>query len=274
MITEEARVRWDVDGYLLQPGLLSGETCARVTAALSAIIAEIGEAHARQERESEFWAQMRRSDARTEVFWHPDAHAFDESEVMRVGHVLHHDARLAELASFAPSMWLGALLGSSAVLVQSALIYKQPQSELVQFGVHRDAAYLPVDPPGALGLAFVALDDCDAENGALRVVPGSHRLGPGLRLQLGPNGFERSSGSDPRFGDTDGVLLEMQRGDVVFVRGDVYHASGPNRSTRPRRGLILHAMASHGRLHEDAWLNEPPGGFIGIPSLRIDRPVP
>ncbi len=88
-----------------------------------------------------------------------------------------------------------------------------------------------VQPPVALLEAVVTmrihLDACDAENGALKVLPGTHGVG---RL-----GAEQIQDCRNRVKET---LCEMDVGDVLLMRPLLLHASGKSTSDRHRR--ILH----------------------------------
>lgn len=268
--TEVQRRQFERDGYVVHRDVLEPATCDALVAALSEQIERLARLHERGEREDDFWRQLPRSAASIEVFWRPapeGSKGYPESRVMRVGHALHVvDARFADLALRSPvAAALATALGPGARVVQSAVIYKQPHDDIVQFGFHQDAAYLTTEPSaGALALAFVALDDADAENGALMVASASHTHGLGERLRLGPAGFERAAGAPRHIRREDSVLLTMRRGDVAVVDGLTYHASDPNRSSRPRRGLIIHAIAKEARLAPTAWVKEPPEGFVAI----------
>jgi len=272
-LPEGALGRFEREGYVVCPGLLAPSACEALNAALSRIIERAGDEHARGARADDFWRQMSRSAGAIEVFWMPPLPGeaapaeprFVEARVMRVGHALHlHDEAFAAAARRSPiTAALAEILGAGARIVQSAVVYKQPMSDLVQFGFHQDAAYLTSEPP-ALALAFVALDDADAENGALMVAPGSHRLGLGERLRLGAAGFERDGGRAHRIDRARSVLLPMRRGDVALVHGLTYHASDPNRSARPRRALIVHALGAGARLLPSSWVEEPEEGFVPL----------
>ena len=96
---------------------------------------------------------------------------------MRVGHGLHlADPEFGALCR-EPAIVssLAQLVPRPVKLIQSAVVYKQPGDQLVQFGSHQDAWYLTTDPE-SLVLAFVPFDDTDGDNGCLEVVPGSHRV--------------------------------------------------------------------------------------------------
>jgi ectoine hydroxylase-related dioxygenase (phytanoyl-CoA dioxygenase family) len=69
--------------------------------------------------------------------------------------------------------------------------------------------------------AMWALDDFTADNGATRVVPGSHEPGRG------------------KPGTGESVPVEMPAGSVLLFTGRLWHGAGANTSTRPRLGVII-----------------------------------
>ncbi|MBL9168973.1 MAG: phytanoyl-CoA dioxygenase family protein [Verrucomicrobiales bacterium] len=71
------------------------------------------------------------------------------------------------------------------------------------------------------------LDDADASNGALRVLPGSHRWG-----RLSAERIQRLRAEQPEF------LCLASAGDVLLMRPLLLHASG--RSTRGHHRRVLH----------------------------------
>ncbi|MDB5079680.1 MAG: hypothetical protein JWP00_1604 [Chloroflexi bacterium] len=87
--------------------------------------------------------------------------------------------------------------------------------------------------------AFVALDPCREENGCLRVLRGSHKLG---RLTHGAVGdqtgadLERLNQIAPYFEE---VKCEMEPGTVLFFDSNLLHTSAPNDSDYPRRSFII-----------------------------------
>jgi hypothetical protein len=66
---------------------------------------------------------------------------------------------------------LTALLGREPYAVQTMLYFKPPGAR--GQALHQDQFYLRVQP-GTCMAAWMALDDCDEENGCLQVAPGSH----------------------------------------------------------------------------------------------------
>jgi phytanoyl-CoA hydroxylase len=183
---------------------------------------------------------------------------------MRIGHGLHLVDDTFAALTHGPA--IGGVLASlvqEAVLLQSAVVYKQPHSASVQFGLHQDAAYLTSDPESLI-LAFLALDDMDADNGALQLVPGSHRDPLHVSLAMGPTGFTPIAGQAPQERSYQPQLLPMRRGTVAFLHGRTLHASGPNQSPHPRRALIVHAMSGRSRLAPHCWIQPPAGGFVPL----------
>ena len=73
----------------------------------------------------------------------------------------------------------------------------------------------------------VHLDDADEANGALRVLPGTHRLG-----RLSPSQIQERRACQPD------VLCAAGAGDALLMRPLLLHASG--RSTSERRRRVLH----------------------------------
>jgi ectoine hydroxylase-related dioxygenase (phytanoyl-CoA dioxygenase family) len=71
------------------------------------------------------------------------------------------------------------------------------------------------------------LDDFTADNGALRLVPGSHRLG---RLPA-------DCLADPSADHPDQILITGSAGSVVVVNAHAWHAGTANRTSRPRTAL-------------------------------------
>ena len=71
------------------------------------------------------------------------------------------------------------------------------------------------------------LDDADEDNGALRVLPGSHGLG-----RLSPEDIQALRAEQPDF------LCAVSAGDALLMRPLLLHASGRSASARHRR--VLH----------------------------------
>jgi hypothetical protein len=144
------------------------------------------------------------------------------------------------------------LIPDDAVAVQCTLFRKTPDcnwkvpyhqdlsipvAEFVEhpalsgWSVKEDGRYVqaPSDLLDGLLAARLHLDPCDNDDGALRVVPGSHRLG-----RLNP---ERIAAMDKR---RDEVVCTADVGDLLLMRPLLLHAS--SKAGRPSGRRVLHFL--------------------------------
>ena len=154
------------------------------------------------------------------------------------------DARLDEC--------LSDLLGASPLAVQTMLYFKPPGAR--GQALHQDNFYLKA-APGNCAAAWLALDDCDEENGCMQIVPGSHRWPILCPTQADPTqSFTDVTVEIPN--PEAVVAVEMAAGDVLFFNGSLVHGSKPNRSTaRFRRALIGHYI--EGRAQQVTEFDQP-----------------
>ena len=90
---------------------------------------------------------------------------------------------------------------------------------------------------------WLALDDADAENGCLWVIPGSHRLGVIDHSQVESDGYllqKRVIVSNEM--EEQAMPVEVPKGALVFFNNALLHRSTPNRSARFRRAYVVHYM--------------------------------
>jgi phytanoyl-CoA hydroxylase len=130
---------------------------------------------------------------------------------------------------------VAACIGQKAVLCQTMLYFKPPGARGQAF--HQDQQYITKDP--LIG-AWCALDTCDADNGQMVVIPGSHRLGllPVVKADLSIS-FTEGQAEIPQEYREYGV--DMNPGDVLLFSGKTIHGSHPNQTKdRFRRGFISH----------------------------------
>jgi len=129
----------------------------------------------------------------------------------------------------------GEILGDLPYGVQTMVYFKPPGAR--GQALHQDQRYLCVHP-GTCVAAWMALDRCDAENGCLDVVPGSHRF-PVLCPTKADTSVSFTSETVPVPDGMAVVQVEMEPGDVLFFHGNLIHGSGPNASSERFRRIIV-----------------------------------
>jgi ectoine hydroxylase-related dioxygenase (phytanoyl-CoA dioxygenase family) len=107
---------------------------------------------------------------------------------------------------------------------------------------HQDNAYFCLSPADVLTV-WVALDVVTADNGPVFYVPGSHKLGA---LPHKPSGVKGNSmGLAQPFDKGDVFQGTLEPGDALIHHGQTIHYSGPNRTDRARRGLLMVFRGEH-----------------------------
>lgn len=117
------------------------------------------------------------------------------------------------------------------------------------FGWHQDSPYWIHDSDNVdlLPNVFIAFDDADERNGALKVVRGSHAEGclPGRADGSQLEGFYTNDAYiEPEHCRT----LSMNAGSAVFFDPHLIHGSDPNESASERRAIILTYQPGGGAL--------------------------
>jgi hypothetical protein len=147
------------------------------------------------------------------------------------------DPQVLELARAFLSPW------STNIQLNVTQIMRILPGEKAQ-GLHRDRYLWSRSLPPAVEPQFNcmwALTDFTDENGATRVVPGSHRWD-----------------WDRPLDDVESVAAEMSAGSVLYYSGSVVHGGGANRSDAPRVGMNITYLLGWLRQEENQYLSCPP----------------
>lgn len=118
---------------------------------------------------------------------------------------------------------------------------------------HQDAYYWPLTPHRA-ATVWLAFTDTDAENGAMRVIPGSHTWGP-IHHQASQRGTDVLEREAEGASDLEGraVTLCLRAGEFSLHDDNILHGSGPNPSQRLRCGLTLRYSAGEVKCDLNVW---------------------
>lgn len=159
------------------------------------------------------------------------------------------------------------LLGEEPLAAQTMFYFKPPTAR--GQALHQDQMYLRAQPGTCLA-AWLAVDDCDVENGCMEIVPGSHTLPLLCHVEADITQSFTSKTVPVPEGYTPIPAL-MKAGDVLFFHGNLIHGSGANTSThRFRRALIGHYITADAK--EAAHFYHPLLRFDGTTADLEDAP--
>ena len=109
--------------------------------------------------------------------------------------------------------------------------------------IHADDQVLPLSKPHVATVcnSMWALTDFTEENGATRIIPGSHKRD-----------------ASPVYGSVHpSIPAEMRRGSVLVWHGSLWHGGGANRSGAVRVGIAMNYCAG--------WIRQQENQQLGIP---------
>ncbi len=121
-------------------------------------------------------------------------------------------------------------------------IQYKPKEKGGQLHWHQDSPlWATLQPKDAQITAWIALDDAEADNGCMYMVPGSHCWGNQQKqIDALPDGTllpEVFDGHPVYF-----VMCPVKKGQVHFHHSLTWHGSGTNHSSRLRRAIAIHFM--------------------------------
>jgi ectoine hydroxylase-related dioxygenase (phytanoyl-CoA dioxygenase family) len=203
-LSASERRRLDDEGYLVLPDFMDAELLARLRAKVAELFEVEGESAGLEFKQEPGCRRL--------------ANLVDKGEVFREVIVLPH------LLVYVRHV-LGADIKLSSLHARSV----NPHGTRGQ-PLHADMSAVADERGPWVCNTLWMLDDFTADNGALRVVPGSHRF---RRLPA-------DSLTDPLAEHPDQVFITGPAGSVVIVNAHVWHAGTANRTARPR--LALHAF--------------------------------
>lgn len=188
-------------GFVVLDGYMEDSMLARLRERVEELFTEEGETAGSEFRREEHARRL--------------ANLVDKGQVFR--EVIVHPRILA---------LVGAVLGPEFKLSSLNVRSADPQSTSVQ-PLHVDMGLLPDAQGAAVCNCVWMLDDFTIENGALRVIPGSHRWGRRPQDVL----------SDAYAPHADEVLVTGRAGTVVVMNAHAWHGGTANRTAHPRRAL-------------------------------------
>ncbi|MRD46374.1 phytanoyl-CoA dioxygenase family protein [Caenimonas koreensis DSM 17982] len=175
---------------------------------------------------------------------------------------LARDAAIVELVS--------GVIGDDVIL-WGCHVFCKPPIEGFETPWHQDGHYWPIRPL-ATCTVWVALEDSKADNGCLRVIPGSHlprklydhlhedRTDLTLNQRMAAGTFDEAAAAD----------VELEAGEMSLHDVYLIHGARANTSTRRRTGVALRYMPSTSLFDRSL---KPVDGKTGVAVKFANRPL-
>ena len=172
----------------------------------------------------------------------PGCNLFEGHHTIRIYNLLARDPVFQRVPVFPALLPIVEGVLDRGALVSSLSSISIDPGEKAQ-PIHADDTLirLPRPHPAVVCNSMWALTDFPEENGATRIVPGSH---------LDPE--------KPEYGSyPDSIPAEMEQGSILVWNGSLWHGGGANRSSERRVGIAMNYCAGFIRQQENQQLGIP-----------------
>lgn len=164
------------------------------------------------------------------------------NNVRKIWQLTQHDALFKEYARHPKILdVVHSLLGPNIKIYVDQTLCKPPRLGSAK-PPHQDSAYwTSIDPPN-LVICWMALDDATEENGCMRFIPGSHKLGVVEHKRL-----EDFRVEDEKVDYASEVCVPLKAGGCSFHHSLALHRTDANRSDDRRIGLTVAYMSAEAK---------------------------
>lgn len=172
----------------------------------------------------------------------PARNGFEGTRTVRIYNLLAHDPIYHQVPVHPATLAVVDEVLDPGCLISSLSSIAIGPGEVAQ-PIHADDQVMPLVKPHVATVCNTmwALTDFTEENGATRVIPGSHL-----------------ADHSPDYGATfDSVPAEMTAGSVLVWHGSLWHGGGANRTDRRRTGLAMNYCAG--------WIRQQENQQLGVP---------
>jgi ectoine hydroxylase-related dioxygenase (phytanoyl-CoA dioxygenase family) len=255
-LTPEQVAFWKENGYVHAPGVFTPEEAAYLRAESHALIARLMAVAAPGTRFEGWGSAAKVTDLPRELF-HCHNVQFHSAAFAR----LIVDPRLTDRVA--------DLIGPNVQLHHTKLFIKPPERG-APFPMHQDYPYFRHEKDTMMA-AIIHFDDAPLEKGCVRVVPGSHKMGPLEHLREGGHHLPVE-----RFPVAEATPVPAKAGDVLFFTYLTIHGSGVNTSQDARTTLLVQMRDPTDRPLDLVHLSRGQGMILrGIdPTVDADSHVP
>jgi non-haem Fe2+, alpha-ketoglutarate-dependent halogenase len=139
------------------------------------------------------------------------------------------------------------IIGPEILCWGTSFFIKEPRTRSF-VSWHQDSTYWGLDPADVI-TAWVAFSDADAENGAMRVIPGSHKLDqvPHQDTFRSDNLLSRGQEIAVDVDERQAVMMPLRAGEMSLHHVRLFHGSDPNPSDRRRIGFAIRYIPTYVR---------------------------
>jgi phytanoyl-CoA hydroxylase len=223
----EQKAYYEEQGYLVFPELLSAAELETLRSALGEVLAEAEGLTASNDKfsvtqnDDDSWSVRR--------IFNPTAHH-------QAFHDLVFNSKILVVVE--------NLIGPDIQLHHTKLNLKPPSNREARFEWHQDYPFFPHTNFDLLAV-MIYLDDSTEENGCLKIVPGSHKLGPRNHLFAKDGAFssqleDKSVVNDP----SRWLKVPVPAGGMELHHCNMLHSSTANRGTKPRSAMVIQYRAA------------------------------
>ena len=143
------------------------------------------------------------------------------------------------------------IVGSDFYLWGSQFFAKEPGADTT-VPWHQDAFYWPIQPHRAVTV-WLAVNDSFPENGAMKVIPGSHTKRMSHKPSTRNSDVLDVQADDQEFSEADAVHLCMKAGECSLHDDNIVHGSSGNTSNVRRCGLTIRYSAGEAKCDVSVW---------------------
>lgn len=216
MLSQEQVQFYNDNGYLLVKGVFAKDEAATLRTEGHALIDRI---YQTEEVDATWGGARQITEVQTKLL-----HCHDVQFYSAVFSQLIVDARLTDAAA--------DLMGSPNVQLHHTKMFIKPPEKGSPFPMHQDQPFFPHDNDTMMA-AIIHFDDAPEEKGCVRVVPGTHKLGPITTVDDGNHlPFDE-------YPVEDATACPAEAGDVLFFSYLTVHGSGVNTSDEARTTLLV-----------------------------------
>ena len=237
-LTQEQRDFYSTNGFIHVESMFSAEECALFRREIHALAERLGNPDAT-------WASVKNTNTKI-------THCHDVQFEIAATTRLLTDPRFIGVAQ--------SIIGPNVQLHHTKMFIKPPENGS-PFPMHQDYHYFP-HAANSMTAAIMHFDDAPIEKGCLRVVPGSHLLGP-----LEPVGEDRHL---PGYAIEEATPIPARAGDVIFFNYLLIHGSGLNLSSEARTTFLVQMRDPQDRPTVERHLSRGQGMMLaGINALPV-----